>query len=498
MAYIKFDNISFKYKGTDMYSLHNLNLQIEKGQCVLIAGKSGHGKTTLTRIINGLIPHFYEGELKGRAVVDREEIRDIKSYEFAKKVNSVFQDPRSQFFTTDTISEVAFGLENLAVTSDDIHKRVIEVFNELNINHLKNKSIFELSSGEKQKIAIASIVAINPDIYVLDEPSSNLDVKSANEFAKILKHLKKKGKTIIVSDHRYQYIDGLFDRVIYLSEGRIKFDYKTQDLKTFDEEHYKKLGLRVVDEFRSSEHQIRNFTGSKVIDIEDLTVSYKKHMLLENISLSTYPSEIIGIVGENGVGKTSLAKTICGLIKEKTGSLYIAGRKIKYNKRPSKSYFIMQDVDYQLFTESVEEELKLGNEKTDDLDSRIDQILKGLNIAEYKEHHPMVLSGGQKQRVTIGAGMIKDCDVVFFDEPTSGLDGNNMERISEMIKTFGLNNKTVFVISHDYDFMQKTCTRILHLGKKQLLSDFRITCRKDAERLKAIMFEEGEFICNNH
>jgi len=205
---IELKHVSFAYQGQEHDGLHDINLTIADGECVLFCGRSGCGKTTITRLVNGLIPQFYAGELTGSVLVDGQEISKLPMYQIAAKVGSVFQNPRTQFFNVDTDSEIAFGIENEARPPVELAERVEQATDDLHIRPLRNRNIFELSGGEKQKIAFASVYAMNPEIYLLDEPSSNLDMTSIQELKGHLRLLQKQGKTILIAEHRLYYLGG--------------------------------------------------------------------------------------------------------------------------------------------------------------------------------------------------------------------------------------------------------------------------------------------------
>jgi energy-coupling factor transport system ATP-binding protein len=219
---IELNNINFAYPESENGALRGVNLNIKQGEFVLLAGSSGCGKTTITRILNGLIPGFYNGRLEGEVRLDGRNINDYKSYELASKIGSVFQNPRTQFFNVDTDSELTFGLENAGVPCNEINSILERVTKELNIEKLRGRDIFKLSGGEKQKIAFASVYASDPEVYLMDEPSANLDFIGIEELKRSLIKIKAKGKTVIVAEHRLYYLRDLVDRVIYLKDGMIE------------------------------------------------------------------------------------------------------------------------------------------------------------------------------------------------------------------------------------------------------------------------------------
>lgn len=497
---IRFKNLSYKYQNDDKKNLDRINFQIKKGEFILITGRSGCGKTTLSKCINGLIPYFHEGFLEGDVWVNGKNISGLQLHEIGEKVASVFQDPRSQFFTTNTTDEVAFGCQNMGMSREQILERINKAFNILMIDDLKDKSIFELSSGEKQKIAIASCYAMNPDVYLLDEPSANLDIKSIDNLVNILKKIKNGENTIIVMEHRLYYLKGLADRVIYMDNGKISHIFGSDDINELSSEKLDDMGLRHfdLDEVQYCGCKVQN-TKKVKLKVENLEFAYsnrrrriKNPKVIEDLSFTSSGGEIIGITGENGAGKTTLAKVLAGLLKEDEGNIQFNDKQSNEKDRLKNSYFVMQDSDYQLFSDSVVNELKLGNEYLDDIEGNINEVMEYLNLGEYRENHPASLSRGQKQRLTIGLGIISEAPINFFDEPTSGLDWENMKNVVKLLEGLALKGRLVFVISHDYEFLLNICSRILYLNHGKIEEDFKLD-EKTVGKLRDLLFADNSF-----
>ena len=469
-------DVSFTYSGSETDGIRRINLEISKGECILLCGRSGCGKTTLTRLINGLIPAFYAGTLTGSVRIENLDVAELPLYKIAQRVGSVFQNPRTQFFNVDTDSEIAFGIENEGCPQERLIQRVRQTAEELHIENLRGRNIFELSGGEKQKIAFASVYAMNPDIYVLDEPSSNLDSESIAALQSYIQKIKTQGKTIVVAEHRLYYLTGIADRIVYMEKGEIAGIFTPAEFKSLSSGRRHRMGLRAPDlnEVRPDcaldAAAVQNGTARERLELEVKNVSLyrKKKLILQNLSFSARAGEIIAITGANGTGKTTFVRALCGLHKETAGSFLWNGKALKPKERLKRAYMVMQDVNYQLFAESVEAECSFGLKavKAESVEAALD----ALHLSALRSRHPVSLSGGQKQRVAVAAGQVSGKPLLVFDEPTSGLDYDSMAQVSALIRSLAA-HRIVFIVTHDYEFICKTCTRVLRFGETKLLSD---------------------------
>ena len=433
---ISLKNISFSYSDSlDDAILKNLNLEIRSGECVVLAGESGCGKTTISKLINGLIPHYHSGTMDGDVLLGDKNTSDMTLAEISRVVGSVFQNPRSQFFNIDTDCELAFGCENLGMDPEEIKQRVENVVQEFHLEHLLGRSIFNLSGGEKQKIACASVSATGPEIFVMDEPSANLDLKTIADLKEIVSRWKKAGKTVVIVEHRLYYLRDVADRICYVKDGQITYEWTPAELEAKGAEYASSLGLRCMNlEMLDSachpgaegdrDHYFSCAQLRQSIIFTNLTFSYhRKHPILDIDRLELPCGQITALIGHNGAGKSTLAQVLCGL----QGSW-----RQKRAARKRGTYLIMQDVNHQLFTESVLDEVLLGMKPQDE--NMALEILEGLNLKQYANEHPMALSGGQKQRVAIASGISSGSEIVVFDEPTSGLDYRQMLAVSATLK----------------------------------------------------------------
>ena len=473
---IECQDVSFSYPASNLPdterqiggALKHISCTIEDGSFVLLCGTSGCGKTTMTRLFNGLIPHYHEGTYTGSVYLDGKDTRDLSLFDISLKVGSVFQNPRSQFFNVDTTSELAFGPENHGMPEDIVRDRVKRVAAQLKLEPLLDRSIFSLSGGEKQKIACGSAAAIDPDVYVLDEPSSNLDAYAIADFRQLLFTLKSQGKTIIISEHRLYYLSGLFDRVLYLKDGEIDGDYTAEEFCGLSAKQRDDMGLRPLDLAGLSEVEgPPQRMNEAVWTIKNVSFAYKHEPETLHITETSFPSgSATAIIGHNGAGKSTFARCLCGLEKHFKGTVQDQSKNYSRKERLKLCYMVMQDVNHQLFCETVEDEIRLGMDP--EKETQVAGVVEQLDLTAYIDRHPMSLSGGQKQRVAIASAILADKSILIFDEPTSGLDYRHMLQTSGLLQDLRRQGKTVFIITHDPELIVNCCTHVFHMEKGEL------------------------------
>lgn len=478
---IKIDHISFSYgeENENTGGVRDIDLNIEDGQFVVLCGESGCGKTTITRLINGLIPHYYEGQMAGEVWVNGEKVSEQPLYDTAAVVGSVFQNPRSQFFNVDTTSEITFGCENLGQPEKDIRERFAKTVRDFRLEKLMDRNIFHLSGGEKQKIACAGVSIMEPDVLVMDEPSSNLDAASILDLREILAFWKSQGKTIIVSEHRLYYLRGLADRFIYLAEGQVSRDYSAAEFEQLTEQQRSNMGLRTFALERLLPPVLPQ-QEKTALALHNFRFAYKNEPETLHIMDCEIPTNrIVGIIGNNGAGKSTFSRCFCGLEK-RCGEIVWNGRKYRPKDRLSTCYMVMQEVNHQLFTESVLDEVLISMEEENQ--ERAEEILNRLDLLAFKDRHPMSLSGGQKQRVAIASAIASKRSILFFDEPTSGLDYRHMKEVANVLRQVRDAGITVYVITHDLELILDCCTDIIHLEDGSVIDQYGM----DEDGLKKI------------
>lgn len=454
---IEIKKVSFQHENAEKPSLKNVSLTIAEGECVLLCGESGSGKTTVTRLINGLIPHFYEGKMEGCAMVNGLNVTEAELYDTARIVGSVFQNPRSQFFCVDTTSELAFGCENMGMPEGEILSRVDEAAKELNIEKLLGRSIFELSGGEKQKISCASVSALRPEVMVLDEPTSNLDVHAIEELKQTLLGWKAAGKTILIAEHRLSWLRDLCDRVICMRDGQVAFDLSMQAFTQYSTEQLHQMGLRSLRGENIAPVQ-NSVPETETMQLQNFCFSYDGTPVLNIPHLSLPLDSIIALVGPNGAGKSTFSRCLCGLEKKFKGQVKINGQLWKNRQLLKNCYMVMQDVNHQLFCETVADEVQLGMRSENSSD--VERVLEMLDLSHLRERHPMSLSGGQKQRVAIASAILAGKEILIFDEPTSGLDFRHMEQTAALLSSLK-GKQTVLIVTHDPELIQRCCDHIV-------------------------------------
>lgn len=467
---VKINNLTFTYQGAEGPAVAGVNIEIIDGECILMCGKSGCGKTTITRVLNGLVPQFFMGELDGECRTCGLECGKNPIEDFVPLVGSVFQNPKTQYFNTNTTAELAFPCENVGMEPQKIRRRIEECAEKYGFKKLLDRSIFKLSGGEKQKIAFGAASILSPKLLVLDEPTSNLDNEAIEGLHDMITELKKEGVTIVLAEHRLSWAVDFVDRYYFFQDGRLDGVYKADEFLALSDDELDKMGLRAVrlDAYRT---RLAGITGTEpakedaaeCLMLNKVVIGYNRNKPVYTVDeLVLHSGEIVGIMGHNGIGKSTLIKTIIGLIKPLSGDVMWNGKRQKQRDMVKRSFLVMQDVNYQLFSDSVREEVMLD---TDDK-AECDKVLEQLGLTAYADRHPMSLSGGQKQRVAIASAMVSAKELIIMDEPTSGLDRYHMEQVGSLMQDLKKRGKMVVIITHDEELAAGWCDRVYKLEDK--------------------------------
>ena len=404
---IELTRASFQYENSDR-GVQDISLLVKCGECVVLTGLSGCGKTTVTRLVNGLAPSYYPGAFSGSVRIDGKDISRLSTWEIGRLVGSVFQDSKSQFFSAELAGEVAFPCENYGPSAREIRERTDAAIEALKMSRLKDRAVDILSSGEKQRAAIASVYVMKPKVFVCDEPTVNLDAAGTRQLVQTLRQLRAQGFTLLIAEHRIDWLMGIADRFLYLRDGRIAAEYTPEDLLLLPEADILGMGLCSPRKEMSLPAPSVSDESPAVLKTAGLLKRIRKEVIFEDISLSVREGSVTAITGQNGAGKTTLAQILCGLAKQTRGHILIDGKKARAAVRRGEIYYCGNDTSTQFFTASVAEELLLNTRLTEEIKSNARELLKELGLYEYRDAHPSTLSGGQKQRLShsaAGAGL---------------------------------------------------------------------------------------------
>jgi energy-coupling factor transporter ATP-binding protein EcfA2 len=498
------DNLSFRYRDRPGAAIHNISFEARAGEVLLIAGASGCGKTTLIRCINGLIPRSYKGEMTGRVLVFGEETADWKLSQISQKVGTVLQDPERQILGTKVLNEVAFGLENLSVPRPEILQRVDEALQFLKIPHLRERETFTLSGGEKQKVALAGVLAMRPSILLLDEPLASLDPASAQDTLDTVRFLADQGMTILMVEHRVEDVLRIQpERVMFLSEGEIRYLGDVSGL--FKVVNYREVKLPAEDILERSKQDpapagikilpgvADGEVGEALVRFEDVDFGYESGVeVLRGLNLEIRRGDVIAVLGPNGAGKTTFVKHAIGLLKPKAGRVLVAGRDTKQAsvaQIASTLGYVFQSPSHMLFAPTVSEELAFGpknlKHSQEQIELEVKEALRVVNLSDKEQDPPLALSFGQQKRVSIAAILAMQSRILIMDEPTAGQDYQNYMNFMNSI--LGLPSfEAILFITHDVDLAVIYANRVLMINDGRLVADGKPQdVLRDFDRLKA-------------
>ncbi|MCD6230444.1 MAG: ATP-binding cassette domain-containing protein [Dehalococcoidia bacterium] len=515
---IRIDNLSFRYGGSSQAALCDITLDIDDGEFVLITGLSGGGKSSLCRCLNGLIPHFYGGEISGRVEVAGFDVMKHSTRELATSVGMVFQDPENQLIAFDVEREIAFSLENLSFSPDMMAKRVEDVLDVVNIAALRHRHIDELSGGEKQKVAIASVLALYPSILVLDEPTSELDPKGAEEILALVKRLNDEmGITVVLVEHRLERVMAYVDRLVVLDKGKVVADGSPQSV--LNEKKLSRSGIGIpplvalahglrdkgieindipltVKEARamvartlhgknvegcviSEKRRDRNVQNRPLLEVKGLWYAYSSGLVaLKNVNLQVYPGEFVVLMGRNASGKTTLVKHFNGLLRPTKGDVVLNGintKGITVAKLARQVGYVFQNPDEYLFCDTVDEEIaftlkNIGFGKTD-IARLTDQVLDRFGLMPYKQCYPHSLSGGEKQRVAIASVLASRPSMIVLDEPTRGMEYGLKVQLMDFLDDYRNGGGTVILVTQDVETVAEYGDRVILLSEGRIVVD---------------------------
>ncbi len=462
---IDIQDLTYAYGDNNESALKDINLKIRKGTLTLIAGATGSGKSTLLYCINGLIPRLFGGRFSGRIAVDGLAPQETSVAELSKTVGTVFQNPDTQIFMSRVEDDVAFGCENLGMVREETRKRRDDALKEMGLWEMRMQETAALSGGQKQRLAISSIYAMGPKVFLFDEPTTDLDLQGREEFLTILGKLKAQGHTIIIVEHHYDDILPMADQVVFLERGKIL-------VGGVDDGNGSPVGKN-GDSSRTAACPATKTrsSGAPVIVLEDLGFHYEKgQSVLEDINLTLRKGELAALCGHNGSGKSTLLKIMMGLLKQTQGQRTVLDRSNPvFKDLVGKVGFLFQNPDEQLFTNSVADEIAFGPKQLGRT-VETESYLRRAGLDGLQDRHPQTLSRGQRQILAVLSVLAMEPDVVIFDEPTTGLDQKSWRYLFSLFHAMTAQGKTVVFTTHHQEARQ-LATRQISLQSGRIISD---------------------------
>ena len=508
---ISFKNFSFKYNNVVDKTLKNIDLTINKGEKVLIVGPSGSGKSTLSHCINGLIPFSYNGEIEGELIID-----NIKPYEeslsdVSKKVGTILQDQDSQFIGLSVGEDVAFNFENNAMPLKEMKVKVIDALELVNMVDFIDHSPYELSGGQKQRVSLAGVLGSDAEVLLFDEPLANLDPASGKEIMQLINDIHEKtNKTIIIVEHRIEdVLEQPFDKVIVVNKGEVqgfgtpdeilKSDLlknnglreplyleamklagcdiskseNLKDLNNIDEKNKEVLKNWFNNETSNKDSIIKE---EKILEVKNLAFSHDGiKNTINDVSFHLNKGEILAVLGNNGAGKSTLCRLITGILKPQKGSIFLNNQCIdswSIKQKGSAIGYVMQNPNQMISQHMIKDEIALGlkcrNYSKEEIDKKVEEVLKICGLYPYRNWPVSALSYGQKKRVTIASILAINPEVIILDEPTAGQDYKHYTEFMEFIKELSAQGISIILITHDMQLTLEYCHRavVLSAGEK--------------------------------
>ena len=524
-SHIKLEKITYSYPHSDSQVLSDINLEFKKGEFVLLAGPSGCGKSTLVRCLNRLVPEISGGSFSGRVLLNGKDLRNEKIHRLALEVRMIFQNPETQLFCLTVGEDVSLGPQNLGLPKTEVLSRVEKALKAVRLEKLRNHFIFTLSGGEKQRTAIGGNLAMEPEILVLDEPTSDLDPVGTKEVIELLRRLnEEKQTTLILIEHKLDSVFEMADRMLVMDEGRLILDGKPSELLYHEEEKLKKLGihppqlteiarfldpdsgasidpsyeniLKHLNELLKS-HSVENQQSPDRTKPENSTsiLSSKESLpyvrienlcyrledgteILKTINLDIKKGEFLALLGHNGAGKTTLAGHLIGFCRPSCGKILLNGKDIEGYSTAQLSQqvgYLFQNPDSQIFMDSVEAEVRFGLENLGMPEEKIEKLsneaLEIMELSEYKKRHPHSLSRGQRQRLAVASILALEPDLIVLDEPTTGQDRGHMLKFMDKIRELNKQGKTIVLITHDMELVAEYAERVVLMKHGKILLD---------------------------
>ncbi len=484
------ESLTFSYRDREETAINDISFSANPGEVLLVAGASGCGKTTLIRCINGLIPRSYKGQLTGQVLVHGEDINDWQLSRISQHIGTVLQDPERQILGTKVLNEVAFGLENLGLPRHEIFARADEALTYLKISHLRDRETFNLSGGEKQKVALAGVLAMRPSILLLDEPLASLDPASALETLDMVRRMADEGMTIVMIEHRVEDVLKISpERVMFMDAGEVRYLGDTEGLNAVVNYHEIKLPAEVIIQRAAEEppppeldflpdRTREDRQPVPLVEFMDVGFGYERDVpVLQDINIEIQRGDVIAVLGPNGAGKTTFVKHAIGLLKPKSGQVLVNGQdtnEASVAEIASTLGYVFQSPSHMLFAQTVREELAFGpknlKHSPEEIEKEVMEALKIVNLVEFEQDPPLSLSFGQQKRVSIAAILAMRSRILVMDEPTAGQDYQNyMSFMDSILQMPGF--ESILFITHDVDMAVIYANRVILVAEGKIAAD---------------------------
>jgi len=495
---IKLKNLTFTYPNRHSPALRQINLHIRESDFVLLVGASGSGKSTLLRCLNGLVPHFSGGIVSGQISVNGLNPIEATPQVMSHHVGFVFQDPEAQFVMDSVEDEIAFALENAAFSRQEMRIRVEEVLDLLNLVCLRTRPLESLSGGEKQRVAIAATLALRPKLLILDEPTSQLDPKSAEDVLQALVRLNHDlGLTILLAEHRLERVLPYIDSLLYLPVGGAPLRYGNPGDILAEIElvpplislgkvlNWQPLPLTIKEGRRFAHSwlqlspapiQLPPIVATPYLVARRLRVSYGQQQILCGLDIFVRAGEILALMGRNGAGKSTLLKSLIGLCPVQKGEIWLNGNNIVGQSVATIAQqvgYLPQDPNALLFADTVQDEFEISLRNHGRLidKDRLQELLDVLGLANKSTAYPRDLSVGERQRVALGAIMVTKPKVLLLDEPTRGLDYPAKRRLSRLLRQWRDEGLAILLVTHDVEFAVQLANRVILMSQGEIIAD---------------------------
>ncbi|MGM0948804.1 MAG: ABC transporter ATP-binding protein [Bacillota bacterium] len=491
------DRLSFSYEEDEKPVFQNISFELQKGECALLLGPSGCGKSSLALCLNGLYPEACDGTQSGHVFLLEKPVTDPGASEtVAQYAGVVFQDPDQQFCMLTVEDEIAFGLENLQIPKEEMTEKIDAVLEKLRIAHLKEKTISTLSGGQKQKVALACILAMEPELIMLDEPTSLLDPYSAREFVHMMKDLQRdKGFSLLVIEHQLDDWTPWVERTIVLDKaGKKALDGRTQDLFQHEAATLKQMGIAIPKVSDLQKKRNMPFTlsketlfkepflaeyaekkeapsGKSVLEVSGLSFARGQQTIFKDLSFSLHESSLTALVGPNGTGKSTLLSVLARLMKPQSGKILLYDQPLQSYKEKElrkRLGFVFQNPEHQFVTDTVYDELMFGQKANAETKEKAQHLLDRFDLAHLADHHPFAISQGQKRRLSVATMLMHNVKVLLLDEPTFGQDARTAAECMDMIQRIKEEGTAVLMITHDMELVSSYADSVLVLHDTNL------------------------------